>query len=506
MNSTTFIRMAIRTGRPLLLIAILVLSTMLPSFAEQPPSLYPKREMRAVWLTTLYGLDWPKARTAALQRQEIDRMLDSLRSAHFNTVFIQVRGRGDVIYKSKFEPVMLPFRAAMSQDKSYDPLAYVIQGCHDRGMECHAWMVTLKMANVSEFRHAPKDSYIKRYRAHTIRHNGEIYMDPASEHARRFLADLAEELASNYDIDGIHLDYIRYPERAEKLNDQRSYKRSKSNLSHSAWREENIHRTVSMIYDRVKSVKPHIQVSASPIGKYSNGVKNNGYVWTAKESVHQDPVAWKRSGKIDFVVPMMYFKGEDFFYHLKKWNREMDGKMVAGLASYKMLKSQGGWDYTDLKQQIDSCRAESGVGGICFFRAEQLFDNKYGLWNYLRQEAFTRPALLPLRSSNPAAPEAVPEITDFSLHGDTLVAEWSYAGKDSPTFNIYISMDGNDVRTETAEYLSRIGIKEKKLTIPLGNIPEDTLIQITVTAYTTEYAESAPAHSAVYYHRPKEQQ
>ncbi|MDO4790098.1 MAG: family 10 glycosylhydrolase [Porphyromonas sp.] len=497
-------RIATGNRKTLFLVAILALTTLLPSLAQNRSASFPKREMRAVWLTTLHGLDWPKTRTASSQKKEVDRMLDSLRSANFNTVFIQVRGRGDVIYRSKFEPIMVPFRSAMQEDKSYDPLAYVIKGCHDRGMECHAWMVTLKMGAISDLRHAPKDAYIKKYKAYTIRHNGEIYMNPAAEHPRKFLADMAKELAANYNIDGIHLDYIRYPERAELLKDQRNYKQSRTNLPHSLWREENIQKTVSTIYDAVKSVNPKIQVSASPIGKYRKIATDNGHIWTAKESVHQDPPAWKRMGKIDFVVPMMYFKGEDFFHHLKEWNKQMEGQVVAGLASYKMLKSQGGWSYTELKQQIDSCRAEAGLGGICFFRAEQLFDSKYGLWEYISKEAFARPALLPQRFPKSLAPQSVPEITDFSLRGNALVAEWSYAGKDNPVFNIYISTDGKDVSTETSEYLCHISIKGNSLSIPLESIPEDTLIQLTVTAYTDEYTESEPAFSAVYYHRAKE--
>ena len=110
----------------------------------------PKKEIRGVWLTTVYGLDWPHrpATTAAgyeAQQQELCRLLDRLAAANFNTVFLQVRLRGDVIWRSAIEPASKVFSGTSGKMPAYDPLAFAIDECHKRGMELHAWMVTFPL-------------------------------------------------------------------------------------------------------------------------------------------------------------------------------------------------------------------------------------------------------------------------------------------------------------------------------------------------------------------------
>ena len=109
-----------------------------------------KTEIRAVWLATVYGLDWPR-RTATndasrkLQQQALCEMLDKLQEANFNTVFFQARLRGDVAYRSSIEPFSYVFTGKEGGSPGYDPLAFAIEECHKRGMECHAWFVTFPL-------------------------------------------------------------------------------------------------------------------------------------------------------------------------------------------------------------------------------------------------------------------------------------------------------------------------------------------------------------------------
>lgn len=108
---------------------------------------HPKHEIRAVWLTTIFGLDWPTSPATNeternRQKQELRTILDRLQEAHFNTVFVQTRLRGDVIYRSQIEPISAVFTGQCGKWPEYDPLAFVIDECHKRGMECHAFFVT----------------------------------------------------------------------------------------------------------------------------------------------------------------------------------------------------------------------------------------------------------------------------------------------------------------------------------------------------------------------------
>jgi uncharacterized lipoprotein YddW (UPF0748 family) len=177
----------------------------------------PKVEIRAAWLTTIYGLDWPKqpAHTESgfkRQRNELCLLLDSLQNANFNMIFLQVRLRGDVIYRSSIEPISNVFTGKYGIMPDYDPLAFAIDECHKRGMECHAWFVTFPVGSVKNVKEQGGRSVVKRKPNLCKRHDGKWYLDPGLPETRAYLRLLVNELIANYDVDGIHFDYIRYPE------------------------------------------------------------------------------------------------------------------------------------------------------------------------------------------------------------------------------------------------------------------------------------------------------
>ena len=124
----------------------------------------PKHEVRAAWITAVYGLDWPKTRATnaeSIRRQkaEIIDILDKLKMANFNTVLFQARTRGDVIYKSVYEPYNSILTGKVGGNPGYDPLAFVVEECHKRGMECHAWIVAIPLGNRTHFSHQKKAKY-----------------------------------------------------------------------------------------------------------------------------------------------------------------------------------------------------------------------------------------------------------------------------------------------------------------------------------------------------------
>ena len=234
----------------------------------------PKREIRAVWLTTVYGLDWPHrpatdARSRLAQQQALTEILDRLQAANFNMVFLQTRLRGDVIYRSKIEPASSTFSGRLGELPGYDPLAFAIEECHKRGMECHAWFVTFPVGTEKHVKEMGKRSVVRKHPKLCKRHNGEWYLDPGVPGTADYLLSLVKEIVEGYDIDGIHFDYIRYPEEAKTFPDSKLYNQSGKKRPLADWRRENINRMVYRFYDYVKQVKPWVQVSSSPLGKYS---------------------------------------------------------------------------------------------------------------------------------------------------------------------------------------------------------------------------------------------
>ena len=329
-------------------------------------------EIRAVWLTTIGGIDWPRTyatspATIEQQKRELTRMLDRLKLIRINTVLLQTRIRGTVIYPSSLEPWDGCMSGQPGRSPGYDPLRFAIDECHKRGMELHAWVVTLPLGkwNGAGCRNM-RNKYPK-----LIRRIGEDgFLNPEQPQTGDVIASVCEEIVRKYDVDGIHLDYIRYPD-GWKIKVGRSTGR------------EHITSIVRKIHTAVKSVRRNIKLSCSPIGKYEDLSRYSSRGWNAYVGVCQDAQGWLRTGLMDQLYPMMYFKGNQFFPFALNWSENKYGKEVAaGLGIYFLDPHEGNWKIDEVKRQLAICR-QYGLGQ-CFFRAKFLLDNVQGLYDYLR--------------------------------------------------------------------------------------------------------------------------
>ena len=234
-----------------LLFSLLFLCTLLHALQAQP-----KREVRAVWLTTIGGLDWPHnysqhKLSMEKQKQELRNILNKLQKAGINTVLLQTRIRGTVIYPSDYEPWDGCLSGFPGTSPGYDALQFAIEECHKRGMELHAWVVTIP---VGKWNTLGCKRLRQRFPNLIVKIGEDGYMNPEKPQTGDYLSQICREITERYDIDGIHLDYIRYPEtwKIKVSGDQgRAY----------------ITGIVTKIHDAVKSVKPWVKMSCSPIGK-----------------------------------------------------------------------------------------------------------------------------------------------------------------------------------------------------------------------------------------------
>jgi len=357
----------------------------------------PKTEIRAVWLTVNYGLDWPEKpfqNESDIERQksELIRILDRLQDANINLVFFQTRIRGDVIYPSRIEPrseyIKSPYATA-----DYDPLLYAVEACRQRGMECHAWFVVYPLGSETvnrrtNFSTANRSQFVKSFRNY-------LYLDPGNPQTDAYLLSLVNEIVSTYDIDGIHFDYIRYPENPSGFPDNDTFKQFGRGKNRDDWRRENVNRFVYSAYDMVKSLKPWVQVSSSVVGMYKEIKGNSQRHWTAYSSVFQDPVDWLEKGKHDFIVPMNYYSGSLFYPFVQDWvSRVNDRYIVPGLGVFRMDPKEGRWEASVLFDQIDFSR-ETKTQGNAFFRTSHFLDNTKGFEKGVRSRYYHTPALLP---------------------------------------------------------------------------------------------------------------
>lgn len=389
----------------------------------------PKYEMRAVWLTTNWGLDWPSqparnAREAVRQQEELCRLLDEVEALGFNTLFFQARIRGEVFYNSEIEPWSRIVSGKPGVSPGYDPLAFVVAECHRRGLECHAWMVSIPVGSVKQVKQQGASALPARHPEMCVKLKGEWYLNPGHPAVADYLASIAEEIAVNYDVDGIHLDYIRYPDEMGAFPDADTYQRyAPEDLALEDWRVENISHIVRTVCDVVKDIDEAIMVSTAPLGRYTMIEGMPPSEWCCTGGASQDVVQWMLEGYNDFVAPMMYYRDSNFFPYLNDWVERTDGEgyVVAGLGAYRMERGEGDWSLNDLRHQLQATR-HYGAAGQAFFRLQHLLRFP-DLAQFLSGDFYRYRALVPPMVKVHAPLAATPPVVELKsgYSGDTLV-------------------------------------------------------------------------------------
>lgn len=434
------------------IILVLMLTMSISTFAVS----HPKYETRAVWLTTIGGLDWPHsyAQTGtSIERQkaELCDILNKLQRANINTVLLQTRVRATTIFPSTSKSGNEPWDGCLSgvpgKAPGYDALQYAIDECHRRGMELHAWVVTIPIGKwngygCKQLRQKHADMLMKI--------DDEGYMNPADARTATYLADYCADITRRYDIDGIHLDYIRYPESMKKLPKADEGRR-------------NITRIVKAIHDAVKAEKPWVKMSCSPIGKHDDTKRFWSHGWNARSRVFQDAKEWMRNGLMDAEFPMMYFKGNNFYPFAVDWQEGCYGKtMVPGLGIYFLHPREKNWDIKDITRELYVLR-QLGMG-FCMFRSKFFTDDTKGLYRFVCEEFNRYPSLIPPMTwaSNklPAAPSFIKVNT-----GINTTIEWGKAFGEDVMYNIYCS-DTYPVDVNKAENILAVRYRGNSLSIP----------------------------------------
>ena len=400
----------------------------------------PKYEYRAVWLTTIKGLDWPKEEVRGddvAQRETLCRLLDSLQAVNVNTVLLQTRIRGDVIYPSAIEPFAPVFTGRHGVGPGYDPLAFAIEECHKRGMQLHAWLVTIPLGDVLYVKGHGKRSLPFRKPGQCTRFNGVWYMEPSQPATAEHLSALVGEIVSNYDVDGVHFDYIRYPEGNVAYPDGGVYNRTRRGMHKDDWRRDNITRLMRTLYNKVKELKPWVCVSAATLGKYDDTSRYSSYGWNAYHTVHQEAREWLREGIVDALFPMLYYADNHFYPFVYDWGEHSYGRhVVAGLGTYQLHEEEKNWELEEMVRQCHVVRAHASVVGTAHFRSQFVTANTKGVYDLLAL-LNPYPALVPampwLSDTLPAMPQNLKVVLDKYV--TTLV----WQGREGERYNVYSS-------------------------------------------------------------------
>ena len=385
----------------------------------------PKYEVRAVWLTTIGGIDWPHSysqspHSAEKQKQELRQILDRLQQAKINTVLIQTRVRGTMIYPSDIEPWDGCLSGFPGKSPGYDALQFAIDECHKRGMELHAWVVTIP---VGKWNALGCKSLRQKHPTLIKKIGADGYMNPEDSRTGDYLAHICQEITHRYNVDGIHLDYIRYP---ETWNIRVSREQGRRYITSIV---EKIHRAV-------KAEKPWVKMSCSPVGKYDDLSRYWSHGWNANTKVCQNAQGWLRDGLMDELFPMMYFRGEQFYPFAIDWQEQSHGKIVVpGLGIYFLDPKEGKWNIDDVTAEMQHTR-NLGMG-YAFFRNKFLLDNRQGILDFTdRFNAY--PSLIPPMTWASKHTPAQPQQLKVTETGGKTRISWN---------NTYSYTDGSRIQT-----------------------------------------------------------
>ena len=365
-----------------------------------------KYETRGVWVTRFDYTTNADSTDSDSQKAAISKYFKIAKESNLNTLFFQVRGSFDAYYNSKYEPWAKSLSGKLGVDPGWDPLEYAINEARENGLKLHAWVNTftlwkgLEPPEASEIPHAfytHPEWIVADSNAVPMQLNSHyIYVNPGNPEVRNHIVKIIQDIVTNYDVDGIHFDYIRYPERASRVgysHDTLSVNLfngkagNPDSLDWEEWQRNNINIFVKSIKDSISKLKPAVALSAAILGKY----RKPG--WSGYDAVYQDAVPWLKQGWLDFIVPMAYTtrnnKTASFTSLMQSWN-ELTGEpnsILAGIAVYK-AEGKNGWGWSEIAHQIIDVRKEE-LGGMAFFNVAALKSD----WWKIQKELFKHPAL-----------------------------------------------------------------------------------------------------------------
>jgi len=388
----------------------------------------PTPEFRGVWIATVSNIDWPQSRTNDPEKQKADfiRLADLHQRNGMNVLVVQIRPAADAFYPSSLEPwsEFLTGKQGEAPNPYYDPLQFMLEETHKRGMEFHAWLNPYRAVfNVNGSSIAP-DHVTRKHPEWFLTYGDKKYFDPGNKQAQAFVTEVVRDIVKRYPVDAIHMDDYFYPYRipGKEFPDEASYQRTGSSLSKDDWRRSNCDSIIVAIHRVIRAERPECRFGISPFSVWRNksqhpdGSDSKAGV-TNYDDLYADILLWLKKGWIDYVTPQLYLEiGHDKIAYEKLldwWSRHSYGKHVyIGHGIYRAGENNSlKWkNPNELPNQIKLLRETPNVQGSVYFSSKS-FEKNYNGWNdSLRNNYYKQPALVPatpwLSKGKPITPQA----------------------------------------------------------------------------------------------------
>lgn len=460
------------------------LAAVLLAIAASPMSSGVKREVRSVWMATVWALDWPSSTSSTTaQKNEMVKYLDVLQKNNFNAVYFQVRTMSDAFYKSSYEPWSSYLTGTRGKDPGWDPLAFVVEECHKRGMECHAWVNPYRFSTGSNWS-TVQDQALKSagMLLAYIKSDGKTttILNPGLESVRKRIVDVCKEIISNYDVDGLVFDDYFYPEGipvTSSAGDYDLWQKSGASMTFGDWRRNNVNQMVADVYKMVQQQKPYVRFGISPAGAActsaavaaKHGIDRCPVAsdWQY-DGIFSDPVAWLEAGTIDYISPQLYWKTNhktNPFGPMTKWWSYVAkhfGRHHYASHSISFLNSSNTTsDWEEIGKQVQFSRdyTENEAPGAVFYSAAYVTGKKQsGFGEWLQVNKFQNKALTPAIDWKKSDLEKV-QVSALNKRATVL----SWTGVDNVRYSVYAVPESVNVETLDsnipAEYLLGVSYK-----------------------------------------------
>jgi uncharacterized lipoprotein YddW (UPF0748 family) len=444
----------------------------------------PNYEFRAVWVASVDNIDWPTSKNLSVEEQKAAfiKLLDMHQQNGMNAVVVQIRPAGDALYPSQLEPwsEFLTGKQGRPPIPYYDPLEFMIQETHNRGLEFHAWLNPYRAVfNMKTSSIAP--THLTRLHPEWFLVYGDKkYFNPALPEVKMHTARVVKDIVERYDIDAIHMDDYFYPYRiaGKEFPDQKSYLQYGNGMDKENWRRSNVDSIIKLIYLTIRSTNPRVKFGISPFGIWRNktqdpmGSDTKGGQ-TNYDDLYADILLWLEKGWIDYVVPQLYWerghKLADYDVLLDWWNQHSYGKhLFIGQAIYRAGTNAAWKNPAELPKQIEALRKYATTQGSVYFNSKVFEKNPNGWNDSLKNNYYYFPALVP---PMPWIDDAIPDQPTVSKQPNGMFQLENKGTETIKAFAIFILDQGLEVKLINAQMVQLI-VSNKSAMLDLTKVPD----------------------------------
>jgi len=297
-----------------------------------------KREFRGAWIQCVNGQFMGKS-TQQIQSM-LTSQLDELQKDGVNAIIFQVRAECDALYDSQLEPWSKFLTGVQGKAPSpyWDPLAWMVEQCHKRGMELHAWINPYRAKHGStSMTQLASSSVVIKHPELCFTYDNLVLLNPGLKEAADYTCRVAADIVKRYDIDGFHIDdyFYPYPVAGKQIPDQTLYQKDSHGFWNIGdWRRDNVSRFVKQLGETIHQIKPWVKFGVSPFGIYrnkkndTNGSDTNGL--QNFDDLYADVLLWVNNGWIDYCVPQLYWeignRAADYKTLITWWNKNASNR------------------------------------------------------------------------------------------------------------------------------------------------------------------------------------